>query len=69
VQAIRSMEIFGDVHQPDFLTQMRARGEITGQIAASWTMVTALAVALHTRRLGLDADRLGDTSGWVPPAA
>jgi hypothetical protein len=68
VQAIRSMEIFGDVHQPDFLAQMRARGEVTGQIVASWTMVTAVAVALHTHRLGLDADRLGDTSGWVPPS-
>jgi hypothetical protein len=67
VQAIRSMEIFGDPHQPDFLALMRARSEITGQIAASWTMVTALAVALHTHRLALDANRLGDTSGWVPP--
>ena len=68
VQAIRSMEIFGDIHQPDFLAQMRADGETTGQIAASWIMVTALALALHTHRLGLDADRLGDTSAWVPPS-
>jgi len=68
VQAIRSMEIFGDIHQPDFLAQMRAAGETTGQIAASWIMVTALALALHTHRLGLDADRLGDTSAWVPPS-
>jgi hypothetical protein len=69
VQAIRSMEIFGDVHQPDFLAQMRARGEITGRIAASWMMVAGLAVILNARRLGIDTNKLGDISGWEPPGA
>jgi hypothetical protein len=69
VQAVRGMEVFGDVHQPDFLKQMRDRSELTGRIVASWTMAAGLAVILNARRLGIDTNKLGDISGWAPPSA
>jgi hypothetical protein len=69
VQAVRSMEVLGDIRRADFLAELRASGEITAGLAASWIMVSLLAVFLHTRRLGIDTNRLGDVSAWKPPEA
>jgi hypothetical protein len=67
VQAIRSMEILGDIHQADFLAALRSRGEMTGSLASGWLMVTVLALLLYVHSRGIDPDRLGDVSGWRPP--
>jgi hypothetical protein len=68
VQAIRSMEVLGDISREDFLDAMRRSSQTTGSLTASWMMVTALAVPLHAHRLGIDSNRLGDVSGWRPPS-
>jgi hypothetical protein len=68
VQAIRSMEVLGDISQEDFLDAMRRSSQTTGSLTASWMMVTAIAIPLHAHRLGIDSNRLGDVSGWRPPS-
>jgi hypothetical protein len=68
VQAIRSMEVLGDIRREDFLEAMRRSSHTTGSLTASWMMVSGIAILLHAHRLGIDANRLGDVSGWrVPP--
>ncbi len=67
VQAIRSMEIVGDIHQEDFLGTLRARSIATGGLASAWLMVTVLALPLYAHSRGIDSNRLGDVKDWRRP--
>jgi hypothetical protein len=69
VQAVRSMELFGDVDREDFLSKLRSRGVETGGLASAWMIVALLALLLYVRGRGIDSERLGDVSGWRPPQA
>jgi hypothetical protein len=51
------MEVLGDISQEDFLAAMRRNSEMTASLTASWMMVTAIAIALHAHRLGIDSNR------------
>ncbi len=68
VQGVRAMEMLGDLQQSDFLERMRAKSAVTAAIVGAWTMVAGLGLLLHARRLGIATERLGDFSGWKPPA-
>jgi hypothetical protein len=59
VHAVTAADVFGDVRDADFLKSMKERSELVAAIAMAWTMVAAVAVSLHVRRLGIDSSRLG----------
>lgn len=59
VHAVTAADVYGDVHDPDFMKTMDERSDLVAAIAMSWTMVASVAVSLHIRRLGIDSSRLG----------
>jgi hypothetical protein len=68
VQAVTAADVFGDVGEPAFVKLMNERGELIAAIATAWTMVAAVALALHVRRLGIDSAQLGQMSETPPDA-
>lgn len=63
VHAVTAADVFGDATAPDMLKTMRERDDLLSGIATSWTSVAAVAVPLHLRRLGIDAERVGVKNG------
>lgn len=63
VHAVTLADLYGDLAAPDFIDDMRRRSALVGRIAMSWGMVAGLALLLHVRRLGLDAEDLGVAPG------
>jgi hypothetical protein len=60
IHAVTASDVFGDVHEVDFLENMNKRSEYAGAIAMSWIAAAAVTVILHIHRLGIDSSRLGD---------
>lgn len=63
VHAVTAADVVGDVAQPDFLEQMKRRGEMSAKIASAWTIIAGIAVPLHVRRLGLDLESVIEVIG------
>jgi hypothetical protein len=55
VHAVTAADVYGDVHDPEFLKSMNERNKLVAEIAMSWTLVAGIAVVLHVRRLGIDS--------------
>lgn len=70
--ALRSAQVrsncYQNCHQALGRARLRRDSQTTGSLSASWIMFTAIAVPLHAHRPGIDLNRLGDVSGWCPPA-
>jgi hypothetical protein len=63
VHAVTASDVFGDVANPSFLSDMRERSEFVGKIAGSWLMVAPLALILQAKRLGIPTSQLGELPG------
>lgn len=66
--AATASDVFGDVHETDFLENMNKRGELAGAIAASWISIAAVAAILRVHRLGIGSARLGQRPETPTPS-